>query len=827
MTTRSRATFLTIRSEGAILPSDLLRRIVDGDRDLDGLTPAAYHLVEGERINEAINRAWSRLLGLWAGFRGAVAKLPPGDPATGLTRDRWLLPLFQELGYGRLQPARAIELNGKQYAISHAWGHVPIHLVGCGVDLDRRAPGVAGAARGSPHSLLQEVLNGADTHLWGFVSNGLRLRVLRDNVRLTRQAYVEFDLEAMFEGQVYADFALLWLLCHQSRVEAERPEQCWLERWSRAAQEQGVRALDQLRDGVERAITALGRGFLAHPANGALRERLRSGALSAQDYYRQALRLVYRLLFLFVAEERDLLLDPRASAEARERYTRFYALSGLRRLAERRVGTRHADLYRRVRLVMGLLGSDEGAPGLGLPALGGFLFSSAALPDLEEAELANHDLLEAIRALAFVQDRHGRRAVDYKNLGSEELGSVYESLLELRPVLNLDAPDFALERVGGSERKTSGSYYTPGSLIACLLDTALDPALDAAARQPDAERAILDLKIVDPACGSGHFLIAAAHRLARRLAALRTGDDEPAPEALRAALREVIGRCIYGVDVNPMAVELCKVSLWMEALEPGKPLTFLDHHIRCGNSLIGATRDLVEQGLPDDAYRPIAGDDKAAAAAFRKRNANERKARERGQAPLPLDFGAAHGLDAAAQAARQLEAMPDASPRALREKQAAYERLRLDAYDTRVLYDLWTAAFFLPLTDPNDPTIPTSQDIWNFSQRPAAADGRMIGRAVEVARHAGFFHWELEFPQVFGGVGSGEAGSEEQGAGSGERGAGSGGLMDAEHATGDSPRRRASHPVARGFSRRADMDQPAPAGVAPAARTVNRPAPGA
>ncbi|MDW8328343.1 MAG: hypothetical protein RMK99_17440, partial [Anaerolineales bacterium] len=374
------------RSEGAILPPDLLRRIVDGDPGLEGLTPAAYHLIEGERINEAINRSWSRLLALWSGFRSAVAKLPPNDAATGVTRERWLLPLFQELGYGRLQTAKAIELNGKQYAISHAWGHTPIHLVGCRVDLDRRTPGVAGAAKGSPHSLVQEALNSSDAHLWGFVSNGLRLRLLRDNVRLTRQAYVEFDLEAMFEGQVYADFVLLWLVCHQSRVEADRPELCWLERWSRAAQEQGVRALDQLRDGVEAAITALGRGFLAHPANSALRERLRSGALTAQDYYRQVLRLVYRLLFLFVAEERDLLLDPQASAEARERYTRYYAMAGLRRLAERRVGTRHADLYARVRLVMRLLGSDEGAPGLGLPALGGFLFSSAALPDLESAE---------------------------------------------------------------------------------------------------------------------------------------------------------------------------------------------------------------------------------------------------------------------------------------------------------------------------------------------------------------------------------------------------------------------------------------------------------
>ncbi|MCS7001032.1 MAG: type II DNA modification enzyme, partial [Candidatus Kapabacteria bacterium] len=308
MPIRARAPFLTIRSEGALLPPDLLHRIAAGDLALGGLDPTAYHLVAGERLSEAINRSWSRLLGVWAAFRHALAALPPGDPATGLTRERWLLPLFTELGYGRLQPAKAVEVNGKSYPISHAWGHVPIHLVGYGVDLDRRAPGVVGAAKASPHSLLQEALNRSELWQWGFVANGARLRVLRDSVRLTRQAYLEFDLEAMFEGQVYADFALLWLICHQSRVEDAPPAACWLERWSQAAQDQGVRALDALRNGVEQAIAALGRGFLAHPANGDLRDRLRSGALTAQDYYRQLLRLVYGMLFLLVAEERDLLL---------------------------------------------------------------------------------------------------------------------------------------------------------------------------------------------------------------------------------------------------------------------------------------------------------------------------------------------------------------------------------------------------------------------------------------------------------------------------------------------------------------------------------------
>src|SRR5205085_11031842 len=159
--------------------------------------------------------------------------------------------------------------------------------------------------------------------------------------------------------------------------------------------------------------------------------------------------------------------------------------------------------------------------------------------------------------------------VDYKNLGPEELGSVYESLLEMHPLINLEAHTFELTFASGNERKTSGSYYTPTSLIDRLLDSALEPVLLEACAKPNPEKAILNLKVCDPACGSGHFLIAAAHRIAKRLAAVRAADEEPSPEATRAALRDVVSRCIYGVDSNAMAVELCKVSLWMEALDPG------------------------------------------------------------------------------------------------------------------------------------------------------------------------------------------------------------------------------------------------------------------
>lgn len=778
MKVRAKNIFTTVRSEGAILPTDLLQRIVDNDKDLKGLTPAAYHLLEGEKLNEAINRSWSRLRGAWASFQGLLETLPATDLAMKVTRDRILLPLFQELGYGRLTTTRAVEIEGKAYPISHLWQNTPIHLVGYRVDLDKRTAGVAGASRSSPHSLVQEFLNRSDNHLWAFVSNGRQLRILRDNASLTRQAYVEFDLEAMMAGEVYADFVLLWLLCHQSRVEVKQqestvenrdlgdvstpdsrlsaPQDCWLEKWSKTANDQGKRALADLRQGVEEAIEALGQGFLTHPANRSLRQKLQSGELATQDYYRQLLRLVYRLLFLFVAEDRELLLDPHAEPAAKDRYILYYSTARLRTLAEKRRGTRHSDLFHGLRLVMEKLGSDQGCLALALPALGSFLWSTEAVADLlgdESCQIANTDLLSAIRNLAFLTDKHGPRPVDYKNLQSEELGSVYESLLELHPELNISTGTFILKTASGNERKTTGSYYTPESLVQCLLDSALDPVVDeaiasaVAADNLEAETALLNLKICDPACGSGHFLIAAAHRLAKRLAFVRTGDEEPAPEATQTALRDVIGRCIYGVDVNPMAVELCKVALWMEALEPGKPLSFLDHHIRCGNSLLGATPALLRQGIPDEAFKSIEGDDSAYCTKYRKQNKEERK----GQLSLLTpDLQPWERLGDLATSMAQLDNISDADYAGVQRKRQQYEAM---VQSTPYLYsrfwaDAWCAAFVWKKT--SEFPYPITEEVFRRIERNPHSVDRWMRDEVELLRDQyKFFHWHLAFPDVF------------------------------------------------------------------------------
>ncbi len=731
-----------------MLPSDLLARIAENDLSLGGLKPTDYHLNPGERLGEMVNRSWNRAMGAWAAFREALGKVAADDPATTITRERWLLILFSEFGFGRIQAARAVEINGKAYAVSHEWGRVPIHLVGARIDLDRRTGRVAGAARSSPHSLVQELLNASSDRVWGLVSNGLKLRLLRDNLALTRQAYVEFDLEAMMEGQVYPDFVLLCLLVHQSRFEAESASDSWLERWVREAEAQGTRALEHLRDAVERAIVSLGQGFLANRMNQRLRERLRTGTLSREDYYRLLLRLVYRLLFLFVAEDRGLLLIPQASAQTREVYSRYYSVDRLRRLAERHHGTRHFDLYESLKLVMVAL-NETGESRLALPPLGSFLWSAGAIGELGLSSIANRDFLAAISALVFTTQDKVRRPVDYKNLGAEELGSVYESLLELHPEMNLDAPSFSLTTAAGNERKTTGSYYTPTSLITSLLDTALDPVVQKALKQPEPEASILNLKVIDPACGSGHFLIAATHRLAKRLAAVRTGDDEPPPAAVRSALRDVAGRCIYGVDVNEMAVELCKVSLWIETLEPGKPLSFLDHHIVRGNSLLGTTPALLAAGIPDEAFEPIEGDDPVVARALKKRNRQERDRAERGTTQLTLDEQVARLVSSLAASAALVEAGSDESLLGLREKEKAFQaHVASDAYRrAKLLADAWCAAFILRKAK-DVPGI-THDTLRHLAEIPDAIPESVQTEVTRLADVYKVFHWHIEFPEVF------------------------------------------------------------------------------
>jgi len=294
----------------------------------------------------------------------------------------------------------------------------------------------------------------------------------------------------------------------------------------------------------------------------------------------------------------------------------------------------------------------------------------------------------------------------------------------------------------GSERRTTGSFYTPPDLVAQLVQHALQPVIDerlAAARTPDErERAILSIRVLDPACGSGHFLLAAARQLAHHLA--RARHENASPEDLRRALREVITHCIYGVDRNPLAVELCKLALWMEGHNRGKPLTFLDHRIRCGDSLVGvADLAALRAGIPDAAYDRLKG-----TRALKQRNRAERD----GQ--LILDNPTDDDLLECALQLEQLSRDPDDTPEQVQQKRQQYAQLRQHAERLRQACDLWTAAFFWD--DPNKP-MPTTGSVAQCLSNPAALPPHMRAYAESPAHTGRYFHWCLEFADVMLGGG--------------------------------------------------------------------------
>lgn len=738
-----------IRLEGGLFSPDILEALEQGS--LKGQKPQDFGLEPRRNLTDEIAAAFADARDQWALFQRRLERLPEDDPATTATRDAWVIPFLGLLGYELAYNPKAYEVDGLTFAVSHrasgaAVDGPPVHVVGARQELGRVAP--SGRPRLSPHALVQEYLNRTE-HLWGLVTNGLTLRLLRDSTFVRRQAYVEFDLTAILEEQRFGDFALLYRLLHRTRLPKalDDAESCLLETYYTQSVEQGGRVRDKLRDGVEACLQILANGFLSHGANLELRRRVDPACtapdrIRPEELYRQLLRLVYRFLFLLVSEERGLISpDPL--------YRDHYGILRLRRLLDSRAfGDDHDDLWHSLRLLWKVFRDERFAALLEVAPLNGDLFKNL---DLDACALKNRDLLEAFRCLAEYRESPSAppRRVNYAALDVEELGSVYESLLEYHPRIESEGPSRArFVLIFGSERKTTGSYYTPPELVAELVKSALEPVLEGRLRgaknHEEKKRAILSLRVCDPACGSGHFLLAAARRLGKELARATTGEDEPSPEALRSAIREVIAHCLYGVDKNPLAVDLCRVALWIEGHTPGKPLTFLDHRIRCGDSLLGVfDLSVLKSGIPDEAFKALEGDDKAAAKEALRRNRAERDSRQRG-----LPFDTALSLQGFSRAALGVTAIPDDTPDAIRAKKAAYERAHTDPgwFRQKQACDLWTAAFFQSFRG-GEPVIASGSVADRLAGRGVQA--RLQGAAAVLSGREHFFHWPLEFPEVF------------------------------------------------------------------------------
>lgn len=770
--------YTCINIQGNLISEDVLRKIDLGEAS--GQSPRDFGMDSASTLRNEMEYAWSRIKLDWKYFYAKSSQLPASDPyGTTLTR-KWMTTFFSALGFELVQRKSALTGgNNQSYAISHVAGNIddlPVHIVGFhdpahpGKNtIDSRSSG--GASRLSPHATVQEFLNVTE-HLYGIAANGLLLRLMRDSGRLVKLIYLEFDLRRMLEEDKYSEFTLLFRLLHASRFprNQQETESCLLEYYYNESIESGNRIRDGLSLAVQKSLLALGNGFLQGDANEKLRRKLGNGQLSPADFYRQLRRLVYRLLFLMVAEERDLVYDPTERDEEilhkKKIYFDYYSISRLRKLSRNcyLFEARYNDLWLGLLRTFTLFSEEGRGRQLAIEPLGGDLFDPRAIEDLDESLIGNDLLLECIRNLNEFTDENGNLVpINYRSLDVEEFGSVYEGLLDLHPIIaGLDAPgasSVSFTFHSGTDRKTTASYYTRPDLVNEIMKSAVIPVVEERMRRfpsaSDKAIAILGMKVCDPAAGSGHFLLATARTLAWYHARVTSSEENPAPGVFRHSLRQVIQHCIYGVDLNPDAVELCKLALWIESHDSGKPLSFLDHKIRCGNSLVGMTDlTLLQKGIPDEAFDPVTGDYKVVSRTLKRDNSRFRSYLSgRGDTGFQqqLDFGTPAVTHQYGKSMREVGQITQDSLDAVHRVKQRFEKMRSDREWFRdwQASNLWTAAFFYTYTPETLAAAPTSEHLHKYLNHPAAVPGQVIGHADGLSMKHHFFHWPLEFPDVF------------------------------------------------------------------------------
>jgi hypothetical protein len=743
--------YTTIRIEGSILSSDILDKLEQGE--LGGQRPEDFNFESRIKVKDEIARAWADAHDLWRIFNRQRERL--GDKGTGTseTRKYWILPLLGILGYDA-EVARAEEISGKSYAISHRTAKLdgfPIHIMGFNDSLDKKRED--SGPRMSPHALVQEYINITE-HLYAVVTNGIYLRLLRDSSRLVKLSFIEFDLQSMMEEEHFADFAIMYRLIHASRmpVRQDGGAESLIEKYHQDALDSGSRIREGLSEAVENSIKSLAEGFLNHPSNNALREAIESDQLPHFTFYQYHLRLIYRLLFLMVIEERNIIYPSNADQRKVRIYYDYYSIGHLRRHCEKvhLLERGSSDLWIAMKNTFRIFEKEYYGQQLDINPLGGELFSPNAIGILNNCNLDNSVLLECLKNLTVFTNKNNNQKmrVNYASLNVEEFGSVYEGLLEYDPLVEKQNSHWQFLFIKGEGRSASGSHYTPDELVQPLIKHSLDYIIEEKLKEPDKEKALLSIRVCDVASGSGHILLNAARRIGTELAKVRTGEDQPSPTAFREAVRDVIRTCIYGVDKNPLAVELCKIALWLEAHNPGQPLNFLDHHIKCGDSIVGlAHMEELQKGIAEEAFNRLPDDDKDVCATLRKVNKAERGNQ------LSLDFkitvGGQHKT--ISTLSKRFGELPESTPEEIEEKGKIYLKLTSsDEYQRlKTLADIQVAQFFISKTKENQAKIITD----GVYRQLLAGEKKLLGRGVAeagaVSSDKKLFHWFVEFPEVF------------------------------------------------------------------------------
>lgn len=775
--------YTTLSLAGSLFSADMLFLMARGNSSHQSVED--YKLLPGLRFSDEISRSFN----ISRAFYNEYKKNRNASSAYDSTK-KFIEDFFTKaLNYDSFIHSSGMTIKDRKYPVTlYAAKDVPIIIAPYTFTLDEAAgrfavEGVTSRKK-SAFSLAQLFLNASGECTWAFATNGLELRLLRDSDSLVRPSFLSFDIESILSDSRYPDFVALWYLIHSSRVNI------W-EAWRQEGITNGTRVREGLRDGVTNALLHLGAGFLQTEGEGnnALLNALKDGkqadgvSYTQMDFYKALLREVYRFLFLSTIEERNLLFahtedEAQLTPELRKAHRIYREGYSIHRLAEksRRIlsNDKYSDIWHGIQVVFKAL--QKGNEALDLSPIGG-LFRQDQCPLLDACNIDNEHLLKAIRCLRWCYINGKLTFTDYRNMGTEEFGSVYESLLELVPRVDLTAKSFSFVGIGdengideegsttGNARKTSGSYYTNAELVNSLIKSALEPGLMGKIERAeemakkrneemDYEKTILSFSVVDPACGSGHFLLAAARRIAEVLVEKRLekmSDAAPSQALYRKALRDVITNCIYGVDLNEMAVELTRTALWLEGYEPGKPLEFLNHHIKCGNSLVGVyDLNVLNNGIPDAAYTALSGDEKDECSRLVKSNKESRKSKFQKDL-FSKDLATSSGELAAIM--WRISGTANDTIEDQEKKRELYESLHQnkDYLKNKIACDLYTAAFFASKTKNNHANIPLSEDIFDVQKENAENQMRpgIREEAVNISKQYKFFHWKIEFPEIF------------------------------------------------------------------------------
>ena len=607
-------------------------------------------------------------------------------------------------------------------------------------NLDRKTQGRGDPFNNqNPNYQIDSYLRDADKE-WGILTNGRQWRLYHRQTSYRLDSFYEVDLAALLsENRDIDAFRYFYCLFRRDAFIPDSSGTSFLDLVLTESQRYTVAVSDDLKNRVYDALRLLIDGFLNFPRNG-----FDAANPPLDEIHTNCLVLFYRVLFILYAESRGLLpLDNRD-------YAMQYSLDHLA-----------TDIHEK------LDGGITFAPGANLywtglrqlfrlindgwedhiPQYNGGLFNPQQHPFLERYGIGDDPLAQVIELLTRTEE--GER-IAYRDLDVRHLGNIYEGLLEYQP--QIASEDLVIvSRRGGEtvapksspnqevaypegaiylltdkgDRKATGSYYTPDYIVRYIVENTLgslceDKTVDE----------ILSLKILDPATGSGHFLVGVVDYLAEELIThpdalhmTETGSEETELAYWR---RRVVESCVYGVDLNPMAVELAKLSLWLHTVAKGEPLSFLDHHIRCGNSLIGAKIENLSN-LPE----------------LKK---NRRKTSE-SQTEIPMAFPFD---DTVATAIGHYLLIEETESRTADQIHAKEHQLDIAQQMLRLhkgVANLWTSVYFG--NDVSRSTYHQALNALRSRDSDALEDLLSYRRAQEIATERQFFHWEIEFPEVF------------------------------------------------------------------------------